>query len=100
MDLQLRNKRALVTGSSAGIGFAAAAGLHREGVTVVINGRTPERVEDAVARIRSIAGEGQVSGVVADLSSAEEWTASPGNCPRWTSWSTTSASNHPDRERR
>ena len=48
MDLQLRGKRALVTGSTAGIGLAAAAGLFREGASVVVNGRTPQRVEEAV----------------------------------------------------
>ncbi len=52
MDLQLRGKRALVTGSTAGIGFAAAAGLYREGASVVVNGRTQERVEEAVGKIR------------------------------------------------
>jgi NAD(P)-dependent dehydrogenase (short-subunit alcohol dehydrogenase family) len=71
MDLQLRGKRALVTGSTAGIGFAAAAGLHREGATVVVNGRTRERVEEAVGHIRGTGGDGQVSGIAADLSTAE-----------------------------
>src|SRR4051812_20143511 len=63
MDLQLNGKRALVTGSTAGIGFAAAAGLFREGASVVVNGRTPDRVEDAVMRIQGMGGIGQVSGV-------------------------------------
>jgi NAD(P)-dependent dehydrogenase (short-subunit alcohol dehydrogenase family) len=71
MDLQLRGQRALVTGSTAGIGFAAAAGLHREGASVVVNGRTPGRVEDAVSKIRGQGGDGQVSGIAADLSTAE-----------------------------
>jgi len=71
MDLQLRGKRALVTGSTAGIGFAAAAGLHREGASVVVNGRTPERVEEAMGQIRGTGGDGQVSGIAADLSTAE-----------------------------
>ncbi len=51
MDLQLRGKRELVTGSTAGIGLAAAAGLYREGASVVVNGRTPQRVEEAVEKI-------------------------------------------------
>ncbi|OJW23933.1 MAG: oxidoreductase [Planctomycetales bacterium 71-10] len=71
MDLQLRGKRALVTGSTAGIGFAAAAGLFREGTSVVINGRTPKRVEEAVEKIRGLGGDGEVSGIAADLSAAE-----------------------------
>ena len=41
MDLQLAGKRALVTGSTAGIGLATASGLFREGASVVVNGRTP-----------------------------------------------------------
>jgi NAD(P)-dependent dehydrogenase (short-subunit alcohol dehydrogenase family) len=70
MDLQMRGKRALVTGSTAGIGLAAAAGLSREGASVVINGRTPQRVEEAVRKIRD-GGGGEVSGIAADLSTAE-----------------------------
>ena len=71
MDMQLKGKRALVTGSTAGIGFAAAAGLFREGASVVLNGRTPQRVEEAVAKIRAQGGDGEVSGISADLSTAE-----------------------------
>jgi NAD(P)-dependent dehydrogenase (short-subunit alcohol dehydrogenase family) len=71
MDLQLRGKRALVTGSTAGIGFAAAAGLYAEGATVVVNGRTPRRVEEAVDQLRRRGGDGQVSGIAADLSTSE-----------------------------
>jgi NAD(P)-dependent dehydrogenase (short-subunit alcohol dehydrogenase family) len=71
MDLQLKGKRALVTGSTAGIGLAAAAGLYREGASVVINGRTSGRVEEAVAEIRRSGGDGEVSGIAADLSNAE-----------------------------
>ena len=42
MDLQLRGKRALITGSTAGIGFAVAAGLVREGASIIINGRSAD----------------------------------------------------------
>ena len=52
MDLQLRGKRALVTGSTAGIGLAIAEALLREGASVVINGRTQERVGAALAGLR------------------------------------------------
>jgi NAD(P)-dependent dehydrogenase (short-subunit alcohol dehydrogenase family) len=65
MDLQLVGKRALITGSTAGIGFAIAAALSREGAAVVINGRTTSRVEDAVARLRADSGE--IQGLAADL---------------------------------
>ena len=43
MDLQLTNKKALVTGSTAGIGFAIASLLTQEGAAVVVNGRSPYR---------------------------------------------------------
>lgn len=71
MDLQLRGKRALVTGSTAGIGLAAATGLFKEGASVVVNGRTNERVEQAVAKVRGTGGNGDVSGIAADLSTAQ-----------------------------
>ncbi len=65
MDLKLRGKRALVTGSTAGIGFAIAQTLAAEGAQVVVNGRTRERVDDAVRRI----GAG-ARGIAADLGTA------------------------------
>ena len=71
MDLQLEGKRALVTGSTAGIGFASALRLAAEGATVTVNGRTEGRVEEAVGRIRSEVQGARVSGVAADLSTAE-----------------------------
>ena len=70
MDLQLTGKTALVTGSTAGIGFAIAAALAREGAHVVLNGRTQGRVDDAIKRLGKT-GAGQVSGVAADLGTAE-----------------------------
>jgi NAD(P)-dependent dehydrogenase (short-subunit alcohol dehydrogenase family) len=66
MDLQLRGKRALVTGSTAGIGLAIAQALAGEGANVIVNGRTQERVD---AAIRSV-GAG-ATGVAADAGSAE-----------------------------
>ena len=71
MDLRLGGKRALVTGSTAGIGFAAAARLAEEGASVAINGRSAERVEEAVRRTRERAPEAEILGVVADLGAAE-----------------------------
>jgi NAD(P)-dependent dehydrogenase (short-subunit alcohol dehydrogenase family) len=65
MDLKLRGKRALVTGSTAGIGFAIAQALAGEGVQVAVNGRTRERVDAAVRRIGSGA-----RGIAADLGTA------------------------------
>src|SRR5205823_6594530 len=71
MDLQLANKKALVTGSTAGIGFAIASLLAEEGVSVVVNGRSPERVEEAVRRIRTERRIAEVTGVAADLGTKE-----------------------------
>jgi NAD(P)-dependent dehydrogenase (short-subunit alcohol dehydrogenase family) len=73
MDLQLRGKRALITGSTAGIGFAAAEGLAREGASVIINGRSTERVKAAVDRLQGRAGTtaSNVLGIAADLSTGE-----------------------------
>ena len=68
MDLQLSGKRALVSGSTLGIGRAIAESLLAEGATVVINSRDAGRVEQAVTEMSK---GGQVSGCVADLSTAE-----------------------------
>ena len=70
MDLHLRGKRALVSGSTAGIGRAIALLLAQEGVDVAINGRTQERVDEAIAAVRREVPDAHVMGVVADLSSA------------------------------
>jgi len=66
MNLRISGKRALVTGSTAGIGLAIARHLAAEGAHVFINGRTAERVQDALKQI-----EGTKTGIVADLSTAE-----------------------------
>ena len=67
MDLQLNGKTAVVTGSTAGIGLAIATLLAHEGATVVVNGRTQERVEKAIKHIGSGA---KTRGVAADLATA------------------------------
>ena len=69
MDLQLKGKRALVTGSTAGIGYAIAAALAREGAEVVINGRTEEGVAKAVQTLKAETG-GDVVGFAGDLGGA------------------------------
>jgi NAD(P)-dependent dehydrogenase (short-subunit alcohol dehydrogenase family) len=70
MDLGLAGKRALVTGSTAGIGFATAEALAREGAKVIINGRTDARVNHALAQLRKAVPNAQVEGVAADVSTA------------------------------
>ena len=70
MRIDLSGKMALVTGSTAGIGFAIAQGLAAAGASVVVNGRSEERVRDAVTRLCAAVPEAQVQGVAADLSNA------------------------------
>jgi NAD(P)-dependent dehydrogenase (short-subunit alcohol dehydrogenase family) len=70
MDLLLEGKVALVTGSSAGIGFAIAEGLAREKARVIANGRTEPRVKEAIARILEKHPYAQVESFVGDLSDA------------------------------
>jgi NAD(P)-dependent dehydrogenase (short-subunit alcohol dehydrogenase family) len=70
MNLQLDGKKALVTGSTAGIGFAIACALAREGASVVITGRTQARVDHAVKRIQEDTGGVKISGIAADLATA------------------------------
>lgn len=70
MNLELKGKRALVTGSTTGAGLAIARLLAAEGASVVINGRTPERVDAALRTLRMEVPGADVQGVAADLSSA------------------------------
>lgn len=70
MDLGLAGKRVLVTGSTGGIGFAAALAFAREGAEVVVNGRTQARVDAAADRIRGAVAGAKVRGVAADVGTA------------------------------
>ncbi len=70
MNLELEGKRALVTGSTAGIGLATAKLLAAEGVKVIVNGRTVRRVELAIRTIREAVPNADVLGVPADLGTA------------------------------
>ncbi len=70
MDLQLQGKLALVSGSTAGIGYAIARTLAQEGARVIVNGRTKAAVDEAVARIRAETG-GTAEGEAGDLSQAD-----------------------------
>ncbi len=70
MDLQLKNKRALVTGSSRGLGYAIAHLLASEGCRVALNSRDPQSVQAAASRIASETGV-QVLAFPADLGQPE-----------------------------
>jgi len=70
MDLGLDGRRALVTGSTAGIGFATARALAAERAEVIVNGRTEARVAAAVEKIGREVPGARVRGVAADLGTA------------------------------
>ena len=69
MDLQLQGKKALITGSTVGIGFAIAMALAKEGVSVVINGRTEQAVNQAKDKLLQAIPDAKVQVVAADLAS-------------------------------
>lgn len=71
MDLLLNDKTALVTGSTGGIGFAIARGLAAEGAAVIVNGRTQDKVQAAINRIKSDYPDAEVGGMHADLGTRE-----------------------------
>jgi NAD(P)-dependent dehydrogenase (short-subunit alcohol dehydrogenase family) len=71
MKIEFNGRKALVTGSTAGIGYSIAEGLARAGASVVINGRTKERVDTAIQKLRAILPNADLTGVVADVSTAE-----------------------------
>jgi NAD(P)-dependent dehydrogenase (short-subunit alcohol dehydrogenase family) len=69
--LQLDGKKTLVTGSTAGIGFAIASALAREGASVVITGRTQPRVDKATESIRKEIRDAKISGIAIDLATPD-----------------------------
>ena len=71
MDLGLKGKVAVVSGSTAGIGFGIAAALAREGANVVINGRTSARVDSALQKLKSLLPSSSLTGIAADLGTRE-----------------------------
>jgi len=72
MDLQLKNKKALVTGSTAGIGYAIARQLAKENAHVYINGRTNERIESAIKKLKDETGNQNIDGFAVDFSNSQQ----------------------------
>jgi NAD(P)-dependent dehydrogenase (short-subunit alcohol dehydrogenase family) len=71
MDLGLKGKKVVISGSTAGIGFAIAAALAAEGALVIVNGRTEARVAAALNSIRQRVKNADVRGVAADLGTTQ-----------------------------
>jgi NAD(P)-dependent dehydrogenase (short-subunit alcohol dehydrogenase family) len=71
MDFGLKGKSAVVSGSTAGIGFGIAAALAREGAKVVVNGRTSARVDAALQKLRVLLPGANITGIAADLGTHE-----------------------------
>jgi NAD(P)-dependent dehydrogenase (short-subunit alcohol dehydrogenase family) len=70
MQIDLNGKRAIVTGSTAGIGFAIAEGLAESGAMVVVNGRSEKSTSAAKERLIKKIPKAKVEAVAADLSTA------------------------------
>jgi len=72
MNYHLENKLCLVTGSTAGIGLAIATALAGEGAEVIVNGRTDDRVAEAIVKIKKQHPNAKLEAFAGDLSLAEE----------------------------
>ena len=70
MDLGLKNKIALVTGASRGLGYATALALAKEGCKVIINGRDEAKVKAAAEKVHKETGT-QVIGLAGDVSMSD-----------------------------
>jgi NAD(P)-dependent dehydrogenase (short-subunit alcohol dehydrogenase family) len=71
MDLHIQNRRALIIGSTAGIGFAIARGLAAEGAQVTLTGRTQAAIDAALARLRATTAGARADGVAADCATVK-----------------------------
>ncbi|MCL6219920.1 SDR family NAD(P)-dependent oxidoreductase [Zunongwangia pacifica] len=72
MDLQLKGKKAFISGSTQGIGFATAQQLLREGASVIINGRNKEKTEKAKKQLENQFPRAEISGIAADFQNKDE----------------------------
>ncbi len=72
MDLQLQGKTAFISGSTSGIGYGCAKLFCKEGIHVILNGRTEASVQKAIAQLSAEVSGVQISGIATDFSSREE----------------------------
>ncbi|MHA6796790.1 SDR family NAD(P)-dependent oxidoreductase [Pseudonocardia bannensis] len=82
MNIDLGGRTALVSGSTQGIGYAIAAELAGAGAGVVLNGRDPARVDDAVAQLRAELAEADVGGIAADVADEADTAGLLAELPR------------------
>lgn len=93
MQINLSDKLAIVSGSTAGIGFAIASGLAATGATVVVNGRSQAAVDRAIAAIRNGQPDARYAASPATWARRKAARLSSRPSRRRTSWSTTWASS-------
>jgi NAD(P)-dependent dehydrogenase (short-subunit alcohol dehydrogenase family) len=67
MNIDLKGRKALISGSTSGMGYAIARGLAEAGASVYLNGRCEVRVAAAIAQLRADVSQADVSGVAADI---------------------------------
>ena len=72
MNLQLQGKTVFITGSTAGIGFATAQSLAREGSNIILNGRNEEKLKAAIQKLQVAFPKTSVSGLATDFSKLNE----------------------------
>ncbi len=82
MDLQLEEKTAFISGSTAGIGYATARSLVREGAGVILNGRTQKNVDGAILKLLREFPDASISGLPADFGKSDEVDALLARLPR------------------
>jgi NAD(P)-dependent dehydrogenase (short-subunit alcohol dehydrogenase family) len=82
MNLQLENKLAFVSGSTAGIGFAIAKAFAAEGARVIINGRTDQRAAEAISSLRASVPKAKLEPLALDLSKADAVTEATRRFPQ------------------
>jgi len=72
MDLKLKDKTVFITGSTAGIGFATAQSLAKEGAAIILNGRVEERLNEAIQKLQQEFPKIAISGLTADFSKTNQ----------------------------